>query len=466
MNDTTLTKEEKQYKRLTEEPVARLILELGLPTTISMLITNLYNMVDTWFVSQLGTSATGAVGVVFGLMAIIQAFGFMFGHGAGSNISRLLGAHEKERAKAFSATGFYLAVGAGVLIAIIGILDLNGLCRLLGSTETILPYARIYAFYILVSAPAMASSCVMNNVLRYEGYANLAMVGLVSGGILNMAGDAILMWGLNLGIRGAALSTMISQYISFGILLFFFLRGKTQSSLAPKYFTWEFAVHKNILTAGFPSMMRQGLASVATICLNHAAMPYGDAAIAAMGVVQRITTFGASAMIGFGQGFQPVCGFNYGARLYHRVKEGFWFCVKLATCILLAAAVLGWLLSENLIAIFLHNDPLVIEYGSMALRLQCITFPLVGWITISNMMLQTIGRTVKASLLAMSRQFLFFVPAVLLLPNFFGMLGVQLSQPIADVFSFLLAVPLALSELRDMNRLEEQLRIAPQADEM
>jgi Na+-driven multidrug efflux pump len=245
MSDTTLSKEEKQYKRLTGEPVARLVLELGLPTTISMLITNLYNMVDTWFVSQLGTSATGAVGVVFGLMAIIQAFGFMFGHGAGSNISRLLGAHEKERAKAFSATGFYLAVGAGVLIAIIGILDLNGLCRLLGSTETILPYARIYAFYILVSAPAMASSCVMNNVLRYEGYANLAMVGLVSGGILNMAGDAILMWGLNLGIRGAALSTMISQYVSFGILLFFFLRGKTQSSLAPKYFTWEFAVHKN-----------------------------------------------------------------------------------------------------------------------------------------------------------------------------------------------------------------------------
>ena len=190
MSDTTLSKEEKQYKRLTEEPVARLVLELGLPTTISMLITNLYNMVDTWFVSQLGTSATGAVGVVFGLMAIIQAFGFMFGHGAGSNISRLLGAHEKERAKAFSATGFYLAVGAGVLIAVIGIVDLNGLCRLLGSTETILPYARIYAFYILVSAPAMASSCVMNNVLRYEGYANLAMVGLASGGILNMAGDS------------------------------------------------------------------------------------------------------------------------------------------------------------------------------------------------------------------------------------------------------------------------------------
>ena len=333
MNDTTLTKEEKQYKRLTEEPVARLILELGLPTTISMLITNLYNMVDTWFVSQLGTSATGAVGVVFGLMAIIQAFGFMFGHGAGSNISRLLGAHEKERAKAFSATGFYLAAGAGLLIAVIGIADLNGLCRLLGSTETILPYARIYAFYILVSAPAMASSCVMNNVLRYEGYANLAMVGLVSGGILNMAGDAILMWGLNLGIRGAALSTMISQYISFGILLLFFLRGKTQSSLAPKYFTWEFAVHKNIITAGFPSMMRQGLNSVSTMVLNAQAAVYGDIAIAAMSVVSRIFNFVFSVALGIGQGFQPVSSFNYGAKKYSRVKKAFWFtlCTSLVT---------------------------------------------------------------------------------------------------------------------------------------
>ena len=341
MSDTTLSKEEKQYKRLTGEPVARLVLELGLPTTISMLITNLYNMVDTWFVSQLGTSATGAVGVVFGLMAIIQAFGFMFGHGAGSNISRLLGAHKKERAKAFSATGFYLAVGAGVLIAVIGILDLNGLCRLLGSTETILPYARIYAFYILVSAPAMASSCVMNNVLRYEGYANLAMVGLVSGGILNMAGDAILMWGLNLGIRGAALSTMISQYISFGILLFFFLRGKTQSSLTPKYFTWEFALHKNILTAGFPSMMRQGLASVSTMVLNAQAAVYGDIAIAAMSVVSRIFNFVFSVALGIGQGFQPVSSFNYGAKKYSRVKKAFWFtlCASLVTMAVFAGVV-------------------------------------------------------------------------------------------------------------------------------
>ena len=449
MNDTTLTKEEKQYKRLTEEPVARLVLELGLPTTISMLITNLYNMVDTWFVSQLGTSATGAVGVVFGLMAIIQAFGFMFGHGAGSNISRLLGAHEKERAKAFSATGFYLAVGAGVLIAIIGILDLNRLCRLLGSTETILPYARIYAFYILVSAPAMASSCVMNNVLRYEGYANLAMVGLVSGGILNMAGDAILMWGCNLGIRGAALSTMISQYISFGILLLFFLRGKTQSSLAPKYFTWEFAVHKNILTAGFPSMMRQGLASVSTMVLNAQAAVYGDIAIAAMSVVSRIFNFVFSVALGIGQGFQPVSSFNYGAKKYSRVKKAFWFtlCASLVTMAVFAGVV--YVFRRELLLQFL-TDMDAYEIAFYALQIQCLMLPFIPVCICGNMLFQSIGKGGRATILASFRSGTIYIPALLILTAFWGIRGIQWSQPVSDILSAVLSLPVAVVFLRGL----------------
>ena len=438
MNDTTLTKEEKQYKRLTEEPVARLILELGLPTTISMLITNLYNMVDTWFVSQLGTSATGAVGVVFGLMAIIQAFGFMFGHGAGSNISRLLGAHEKERAKAFSATGFYLAAGAGLLIAVIGIADLNGLCRLLGSTETILPYARIYAFYILVSAPAMASSCVMNNVLRYEGYANLAMVGLVSGGILNMAGDAILMWGLNLGIRGAALSTMISQYISFGILLLFFLRGKTQSSLAPKYFT-----------AGFPSMMRQGLNSVSTMVLNAQAAVYGDIAIAAMSVVSRIFNFVFSVALGIGQGFQPVSSFNYGAKKYSRVKKAFWFtlCTSLVTMAVFAGVV--YVFRRELLLEFL-TDMDAYEIAFYALQIQCLTLPFIPVCICGNMLFQSIGKGGRATILASFRSGTIYIPALLILTAFFGLRGIQWSQPVSDILSAVLSLPVAVVFLRGL----------------
>ena len=464
MNDITLTKEEKQYKRLTEEPVARLILELGLPTTISMLITNLYNMVDTWFVSQLGTSATGAVGVVFGLMAIIQAFGFMFGHGAGSNISRLLGAHKKGRAKAFSATGFYLAVGAGVLIAVIGIADLNGLCRLLGSTETILPYARIYAFYILLSAPAMASGCVMNNVLRYEGYANLAMVGLVSGGILNMAGDAILMWGLNLGIRGAALSTMISQYISFGILLFFFLRGKTQSSLAPKYFTWELAVHKNILTAGFPSMMRQGLASVSTMVLNAQAAVYGDIAIAAMSVVSRIFNFVFSVALGIGQGFQPVSSFNYGAKKYSRVRKAFWFtlCASLVTMAVFAGVVYVFrreLLLEFLtdMEVYVFRRELLLEFltdmdayeiAFYALQIQCLTLPFIPVCICGNMLFQSIGKGGRATILASFRSGTIYIPALLILTTLWGIRGIQWSQPVSDVLSAVFSLPVAMVFLK------------------
>ncbi len=258
-NTKQLSSEEKQYRKMTEEPVCRLIMKLGLPTTISMLITNVYNMVDTWFVSRLGTSATGAVGIVFGLMAIIQAFGFMFGQGAGTNISRALGAHKKEQARAFSATGFYLALFAGTVVSVFGILNLDGLCRLLGSTETILPYARIYAFYVLLSAPAMATGCVMNNILRYEGYASLAMVGLVSGGVLNMAwGRVFHVWASH-GSSWCSLSTMISQYISFGILLYFLLCGKTQSSLSIRYFTKKASVFGSILASGFPSMVRQGL---------------------------------------------------------------------------------------------------------------------------------------------------------------------------------------------------------------
>mgnify|MGYP003379690329 CR=1 FL=1 len=424
MSDTTLSKEEKQYKRLTEEPVARLVLELGLPTTISMLITNLYNMVDTWFVSQLGTSATGAVGVVFGLMAIIQAFGFMFGHGAGSNISRLLGAHEKERAKAFSATGFYLAVGAGVLIAIIGIVDLNGLCRLLGSTETILPYARIYA-------------------------ANLAMVGLVLGGILNMAGDAILMWGLNLGIRGAAISTMISQYVSFGILLFFFLRGKTQSSLAPKYFTWEFAVHKSILTAGFPSMMRQGLTSVSTMVLNAQAAVYGDIAIAAMSVVSRIFNFVFSVALGIGQGFQPVSSFNYGAKKYSRVRKAFWFtlCASLVTMAVFAGAV--YVFRRELLLEFL-TDMDAYEIAFYALQIQCLTLPFIPVCICGNMLFQSIGKGGRATILASFRSGTIYIPALLILTAFWGIRGIQWSQPVSDILSAVLSLPVAVAFLKGL----------------
>ena len=447
---------QQKFERMTKTPIPRLIGELAVPTIISMLVTSFYNMADTFFVGKINTSATAAVGIVFPLMAMIQAFGFFCGHGSGNYISRQLGAHNFEDASRMSATGFVSAFILGLGILVVGFLFTDPLLRIMGSTETILPYARSYMRIILIGAPYMTASLVLNNQLRFQGSAFYSMIGITTGAVLNIGLDPLFIFVLDMGVAGAALATIISQFVSFCLLIAGTFRGGNLR-LNLKDFSPSLKYYQNIVKGGAPSLFRQGLGSFATVCLNLMAGPYGDAAIAAMSIVTRISQFAASVVIGFGQGFQPVCGFNYGAKLFKRVQEGFWFCVKFCTSVLLVAAVCGWIFSPNLIGIFLKTDPLVIEYGSQALRLQALTFPLVGWITIANMMLQTIGKTVKASLLAMSRQFLFFVPVILTLPGFLGILGVQFSQPIADFCSFLLAVPLSISVLREMSHEQEQL---------
>ena len=447
---------QQKFDRMTKTPSPRLIGELAVPTIISMLVTSFYNMADTFFVGKINTSATAAVGIVFPLMAMIQAFGFFCGHGSGNYISRQLGAHNFEDASKMSATGFVTAFVLGLGILVVGFLFTDPLLHIMGSTETILPYARSYMRIILIGAPYMTASLVLNNQLRFQGSAFYSMIGITTGAVLNIVLDPLFIFVLDMGVAGAALATIISQFVSFCLLIAGTFRGGNLR-LNLRDFSPSLKYYQNIVKGGAPSLFRQGLGSFATVCLNLMAGPYGDAAIAAMSIVTRISQFAASVVIGFGQGFQPVCGFNYGAKLFKRVQEGFWFCVKFCTSVLLVAAVCGWIFSPNLIGIFLKTDPLVIEYGSQALRLQALTFPLVGWITIANMMLQTIGKTVKASLLAMSRQFLFFVPVILTLPGFLGILGVQFSQPIADFCSFLLAVPLSISVLREMSHEQEQL---------
>lgn len=447
---------QQKFDRMTKTPIPRLIGELAVPTIISMLVTSFYNMADTFFVGKINTSATAAVGIVFPLMAMIQAFGFFCGHGSGNYISRQLGAHNFEDASKMSATGFVSAFVLGLGILVVGFLFTDPLLRIMGSTETILPYARSYMRIILIGAPYMTASLVLNNQLRFQGSTFCSMIGITTGAVLNIVLDPLFIFVLDMGVAGAALATIISQFVSFCLLITGTFRGGNLR-LNLRDFSPSLKYYQNIVKGGAPSLFRQGLGSFATVCLNLMAGPYGDAAIAAMSIVTRISQFAASVVIGFGQGFQPVCGFNYGAKLFKRVQEGFWFCVKFCTSVLLVAAVCGWIFSPNLIGIFLKTDPLVIEYGSQALRLRALTFPLVGWITIANMMLQTIGKTVKASLLAMSRQFLFFVPVILTLPGFLGILGVQFSQPIADFCSFLLAVPLSISVLREMSHEQEQL---------
>ena len=456
--------QEEKYKTMTEKPVSSLICRLAVPTIISMLVTSFYNMADTFFVARIGTSATAAVGVSFALMAIIQAFGFFCGHGSGNYISRKMGQHRFDEAQQMAATGFFTALALGTVIFLLGEILIDPLCRILGATETILPYARQYLRLILIGAPYMTASLVLNNQLRFQGSAFYAMIGIASGAVLNIVLDPLFIFVFDMGVSGAALATIISQFVGFVLLL----KGTTQGGnlrIRLRNVTFSKYYYSQIINGGMPSLCRQGLGSVATICLNLMAGPYGDAAIAAMSVVGRVMNLAASVVTGFGQGFQPVCGFNYGAFLYDRVKEGFWFCVKVATVILIVLSAAGYLLAPQVIQLFSKNDPQVIAIGTQALRWQCLTFPLCGWITICNMMLQTIGKSFRASLLAMSRQGLFFIPAVLLLPALIGIQGVEIAQPIADVCSFVLAIPLQLSVLHEMTLKQREAACAPLAAE-
>lgn len=449
------TNPEEKRKYLTEEKIPTLVLNMAVPSIISMLITSFYNMADTFFVGQIGTTATAAVGVIFPLMSIIQALGFTFGHGSGNYISRKLGQGEVEGAKKMAATGFVSALVAGAIFGLVGLIFLDGLVGILGATPTIAPYARQYAMYILIGTPFMASSLVLNNQLRFQGSAFFGMIGMGVGAVLNIALDPLFIFVLDMGVSGAALATILSQIVSFCLLL----RGCTRGgniAISLKNFSPSWARYKEIARGGTPSLFRQGLGSVATICLNFAAGIYGDAAIAGMSIVTRALQFANSAIIGLGQGFQPVCGFNYGAKLYGRVRKAFWFTVSLAFCVLLIGSIVGIAFAPQIIAIFRKEDLEVIKIGALSLRLQCIFLPLSAFVVGSNMMLQTIGKPVKASISAAARTGLFFVPAILILPQFFGLLGVQMSQAVADLCSFVLCVPLAGTTLLEMKRLEKE----------
>ncbi|MBP3886598.1 MAG: MATE family efflux transporter [Cellulosilyticum sp.] len=441
---------EEKHQRMTTMPVPRLVCSLAVPTIASMLITSVYNMADTYFVGKLGTSATAAVGVALPLMCIIQALGFTFGMGSGNYVSRLLGQKDIEKAERVATTGFLTTIGLGVILMLIGQCLVSSLITILGATDTIAPYAKSYIRLILIGMPWMAGSFVLNNLLRYQGDAFFGMIGIGAGGLLNILLDPLFIFIFNLGTSGAALATILSQFISFCMLLYFCTRGDN-IRIHIKRFTPRWEIYKEILRGGLPSFYRQGLASIATIILNTCARPYGDAAIAAMSIVTRVMQFALSALLGFGQGFQPVCGFNYGAKQYKRVLEAFWFCVRVSIIVLVVIASLGFMNAPEIVALF-RNDPEVIAIGTKALRIQCITFPLSAWIVMNNMLMQTIGKGTKASILALARQGLFFIPIILFASSQFGLIGVEVSQSLADVCAFLLATPLGLSVVKEIKR--------------
>lgn len=442
----------EKYIQMTTKPVEMLICKMAIPSIVTVLVTSIYNAADTIYVGRISTEATAAVGIVFSYMALMQAIGFFFGHGSANYISRALGAKNTEAAKKMAATGFISAFVSGVIVAVLVYIFMKPLLILLGATDSNMADSINYLKYILIGTPWIIVSFVLNNQMRLQGNAILGMIGISVGAFLNIILDPFFIFNLNMGVSGAALATIISQFISFIIL--FNMTGKRGGvKIEFKNFSPSFGRYFEIVSGGLPSLGRQGIASVATIILNRYAGLFGDSAIAAFSIVNRIMMFSAAALIGFGQGFQPVCGFNYGAKLFKRVRKAFWFCVKVGTIYCVFFAILGMIYAPQAIRLFRGEDIRLVEIGSATLRYQCIAFPFLGYITIVSMYLQNIGMTLNASLLAVARQGLFFIPISFIFVNAFGLTGLELTQPVSDIFTFIFALPLGIIAVNNMRKI-------------
>ena len=414
MNNDAANVQERQYKRMTTEPVSRVVLSMGIPAVIGMLVTSIYNSADTYFVGQLGTSASGAVGVVFSLMNIIQAVGFTIGQGASSLISRRLGEKDYTHANRIASTALLLAVAFGLIILGAGLIFLDPFMRLLGATETMLPHAKAYANYILIAAPFMVISFVLNNLLRAEGKIKYAMIGISIGGLLNIGLDPLFIHTFRLGTAGAAIATGISQLVSTVILLAaYFRKGFTVVQPSVSQIEISGKMLLDIFKTGLPALLRQGLASISSVALNRSAMVYGDAAVAAMSIVSKVFMLIFSTSLGIGQGYQPVAGYNYGAKKYARVRAAYKFTLILGLCVMGAASVAAFIFAPEIVTMFLRDDPKVIEIGTLALRIQCIAMPTVPFVVVGNMTFQSVGKAAQASFLSACRQRMIRLPELL-----------------------------------------------------
>lgn len=448
---------DSQYNKMINTPVSRLVTTLAIPTVISMLVTSIYNIADTYFVSQLSTQASAAVGVVFPIMSIIQAFGFTLGMGSGSLVSIRLGQKRNKDASEISSTAFFTAIAVGILVMILGVSFSSQFMKLVGASKEVLPYANDYAKYIFFGAPFMCASFVLNNDLRSEGKAFFSMIGLTFGGVLNIILDPLFIYTFNLGISGAAIATLISQLVSFSILLSFYIRKKSICRISIKNYSKDIKILIKIISTGLPSLARQGLASIATILLNRAAAKYGgDAGIAAMAIVNKICMFIASMMIGIGQGFSPVSGYNYGAKRYDRVRKAYLFMVLCGFTVMSFFAIIFCAFAPQIIKIF-RDDKEVIEIGKTALRWQAGFLPFHPLIIGTNMLMQSTRHIKSATYLSMNRQGVYFIPVIILLPMFFGLKGVEISQCIADILSAITAIPFLIYFFRKLKKKEMDL---------
>lgn len=437
-----------KYTFLTQAPVHRVIGAMAIPTIVSMLLTSMYNLVDTFFVGKINTQSTAAVGIVFSVMFFIQAFSFFFGNGSGNYISRQLGAQNTKDAEVMASTGLFYTLVFSLIVMLLGWFFLEPISILLGSTPTILPYTRQYLGISLLGTPFIMGTFCINNQMRFQGFTKYSVYGAISGSIINCLLDPVFIFGFSMGVSGAAVASVIGQICGFVIML---IMSQKEGVIhyTHRRISFEGRFVKEIIAGGTPSISRQGLASVSTIALNSVAGNYGDAAIAAMSIVTRISMFIFSVIVGLGQGFQPMCGFCYGAKLYDRVKEGFWFSTKIGTFFLLFWSVVLIIFSGEVVSLF-RDDPEVIAIGIPALRYQMIIFPACSFMMMANMMMQTCRKTIRANILAASRQGLFFIPLIFVLPYFYGLFGVEICQAVSDIISLIVTIPIVWSAFKEM----------------
>ncbi len=439
--------------------IASLLVGLSIPSIIAMLTNAIYNLVDTFFIGRIGTSAVGAVAVAFPIFNLIGAVGLTYGVGAASYVSRLLGAGEKEQADKAASTALFTSLATGIAFALLGLMYLDPLLTAFGATETIMEYAREYTMIIIMGSIFTMMNMTMNNLVRAEGNAQRFMVAMVSGALLNVALDPIFIFGFGMGIKGAAVATVISQSVSTVIILEYFVRKKSFTNLSIRLFRFSLHIYSEIFKIGLPTFLRQFLSSFSVALLNNAAGAFGDHAVAAIGITMRVLMLGMMVLFGYGQAFQPVAGYNYGAKKFSRVFEALNFSILVTTVFATFFAIIGMVIPGSIVSIF-SNDPEVIDVGSRALRAVSIFFPSFGFVITFTVLFQALGKGFAAGLLSMSKQGLFLIPAIIVLPRLFELNGVIYAQTIADFFTLFVAAILAMMIVKKLKAQSKELSLA------
>ncbi len=462
MADSLSQNRAERRRMMLEDPVAKVVTIISIPMIISMLVDSIYNIADTYFVSQLGKAATAAVGVNDSMTHFIRSCAMGFGFGASSYISRLLGAKQDEEACRVGNTTLFTSMAVLSVLAVFAYIFVDPLVSLLGATESAKPYAMSYARFILLSVPFTAGEVTLSQMLRSEGSTRYSMFGMVSGCIVNVALDPLFIHTFGLEVAGAAIATSISKAVSFCVLLWPFLRKRTMLELRFSYFTPKWSIYKEVARMGIPTFLRTSMMTISSVVTNNYAGSFSDSALAAVSVANKCTRLVGGAIMGFGQGFQPVAGYCWGAKRYHRVNRSFWVCTMIGAVL---AVLIGGLLAvfaPRMVAIFASADPEILRIGSLMIRAQCATMFAHIWVIIVNGLFQALGRALPATFLGLSRQVVCLIPAVIVLSMLFGVDGLAVSQAAADLLSLVIAVPMVLKITREIRGLAETDEAPPE----